>query len=241
MMDETPLKDIGFFAIRESPNDGCAGSCHSPPVKMVRNLNNSCRTSGDSMKTIYVLALALFVSPVLHALELKIATADMQRLMTEYYKAEEVARQLREKKVVFQEEIEGLRLEGQRRLKQTQDLQELARNNALSASEREKQKRAFEAQLEDFRAYEVKYDDVRAQREAELQSSVAQANKKILADVLAATRIVGEREGFNLILNVNKTNPLTSDVLFSRNVEDVTERILTSLNASKPGLPELRK
>lgn len=189
------------------------------------------------MKKLLVLVLALGFTQNLVALELKIATADVQRLMTEYYKAEEVAKQLREKKVVFVEEIEKLRLEGQRRLKQTQELEGLARNQALSAAEREKQKKAFESQLEDFRAYEMKYDDVRAQREAELQSSVAQANKKILDEVLAATRMVGEREGFHLILNMNRAHPLSSDVLFSRNVEDITERILASLNASKPVAP----
>jgi len=162
--------------------------------------------------------------------ELKIVTVDLQRLLAEYEQAKEAAKQLREKEVSFQKEIQGLRLEGRRLLSETDELKKAVDDNALSAAAREDKRKALEGKLADLRTFEVKYDNVRAQGEAELKTLLAQTNKRIVEDVLTATRAVGEREGVNLILNASRANPLGSDVLYSKDIPDVTERVLASLN-----------
>src|SRR5262245_748859 len=166
--------------------------------------------------------------------ELKIATIDLQRVLTEYYKAQEVAKQLKEKQTSFLKELDGMRLEGRKLIQEAEALRELAANDALSATAREEKIKGLQTKLTDLRAFEVRYDDFRAQREAQLQLQLNQSNKRILEEVMSATRFVGEKEGFNLILNANKANPVASDVLFSKNVADLTERIVASLNATKP-------
>jgi outer membrane protein len=165
--------------------------------------------------------------------ELKVATVDVQRLTAEYYKSQEVLKQLKEKESSFLKELEGLRLEGRKLAKQVEDLKEESALNVLSAAERESKKKSFEVKLLDLSAFQVRYDDVRAQREAELQAQLARSNKAIQEEVLSVTRYIGEREGFNLILNANKASPLAGDVIFSRNVDDITEKALASLNATK--------
>lgn len=162
--------------------------------------------------------------------ELKIVTVDVQRLLSEYDEAREAAKQLREKEVSFQKEIESLRLEGRRLLTETDDLRKGADDNALSAAAREERRKALEAKLNDLRSFEVKYDNVRAQREAELQKLLAQSNKRIVEGVLSATRAVGQREGANLVLNANRAQPLSGDVLYANGVPDVTDKVLASLN-----------
>jgi Skp family chaperone for outer membrane proteins len=166
--------------------------------------------------------------------ELKVATIDLQRVLTDYYKAQEVAKQLKEKQTLFLKELDGMRLEGRKLMQEAEALRELAANDALSATAREEKKKGFQTKLTDLRAFEVRYDDLKAQREAELQLQATQSNKRILEDVMSATRFVGEKEGFNLILNASKANPVASDVLFSRNVSDLTEKIVASLNTMKP-------
>ena len=113
-------------------------------------------------------------------------------------------------------------------------MQGFADNNALSSTERQEKKKNLETKILDLRSFEIRYDDLRAQAQAELQTKYSSAQKQILDDVLSATRRVGEKEGFNLVLNANKTNPAASDVLFAKNVDDITEKVLGSLNASKP-------
>jgi Skp family chaperone for outer membrane proteins len=182
------------------------------------------------MKTLIAIAMcgALVCSGM--AAELKVVTVDMQRLLTEYQRAQEVGKQLREKQVSFQKEIEGLRLEGRTLMRETEELQKLAVDNALSASERETKKRAFESKLTDLRAFEVRYDNFRAQREAELQSWAAQNNKRVIDEVVSVTHSIGNAAGVNLILNANRANPMASDVLYAKGVEDITDKVLASLN-----------
>ena len=185
------------------------------------------------MKAILSIGLLVAFTCFSWGAELKVATVDMQRLMAEYYKSQEVLKQLKEKESSFVKELDGLRLEGRKLLKEAENLKEESALSVLNATEREIKKKGFEAKLLDLNTFQVRYDDLRAQREAELQGQFARSNKAIQDDVLSVTRYIGEREGFHLILNANKANPLTSEVVFSKNVDDITEKALASLNATK--------
>jgi Skp family chaperone for outer membrane proteins len=185
------------------------------------------------MKTLLVLALATVLSIPLSAAELKIVTVDLQRLLTEYERAKEAGKQLKEKQISFQKELQGLQLEVRQLAGEVEELQKLSFDNALSGAERETKKKAFESKLVDLRAFEVRYDTVRAQREADFQAFASQTNKRVMDEVLSATRSVGERTGVNLILNTSRANPAASDVLYAKGVEDITEQVLVSLNAAR--------
>jgi outer membrane protein len=193
------------------------------------------------MKRLLSLLLIGALACTCRAADLKIATLDLQRLMSEYYKAQSAFKALKEKESSFAKELDRLRLEVRQLAKESEDLRELAANNALSASERQEKKKSFEIKLTDLRAFEIRYDDFRGQAQAELQNSLAITQKRVLEDILSATKRIGDREGFNLVLNANKANPAASDVLFSKNIDDITERVLTSLNATKPAPPDGNK
>jgi Skp family chaperone for outer membrane proteins len=190
------------------------------------------------MKAIVTMGLMATLAFGSQAGELKVGTVDLQKVLADYYKAQELAKQLKEKEVSYVKELEGMRLEGRKLTRETQDLQELSSNTALSATAREEKKKNFESKRIDLREFEVRYDDFRAQREAELQNYANQGKKRILDDVISTTRRIGDAEGFNLVLNANKTESAASDVLFSRNVDDITQKILASLNAAKPQLQD---
>jgi outer membrane protein len=185
------------------------------------------------MKSLLAVTLWVFTFSAV-AGELKVATVDLQRLLAEYHRAQEVGKQLREKQSSFQKELEGLRLEGRTLIRETDELQKLSLDNALSASEREAKKRAFEGKVADLRAFEVRYDTVRSQRETELQTFATQNNKRVIDDILSVTRTLAEKQGINLVLNASRANPIGSDVLYSKGVDDLTDHVLVSLNARKP-------
>ena len=64
------------------------------------------------MKTILSMVLLVAFTCSSWGAELKVATVDMQRLMAEYYKSQEVLKQFKEKESSFVKELEGLRVEG---------------------------------------------------------------------------------------------------------------------------------
>jgi len=185
------------------------------------------------MKTILAPGfILLLLGLVCSAGELRVATVDLPRVLAGYQKAQEVAKELKSREVSFRKELDDLRLEGRRLVAEVDGLRQLSLDPALSASEREAKQRGLESKLADLQAFGVRYDGVKSQREAELQAQAARVNKSVLDDVMTATRGVGEKDGFHLILNASKANPVGSDVLFSRGVDDVTEKVLTRLNAT---------
>ena len=164
--------------------------------------------------------------------ELKIATVDLSRVLNDYDKAREALNNLKLKEVSFRKELDGLSLEGQQLLKEVNRLQETAGESALSATEREQRRKRFESKVQDLQSFRMRYDDFRAQKETELKVSLEQSNKQILEQVVLVTRTIGDKEGFNLVLNANKTNPAAGDVVFSKGVTDLTDKVLAALNSS---------
>jgi outer membrane protein len=218
------------FFIRFALRSECALGISKPSAASTVLTRGKPTAYVDLMKTWITIGIcgALVCSGL--SAELKVATVDVQRLLSEYDRAQEVAKQLREKQMAFQKELEGLRLQGRTLVRETDELQKLARDNALSTNERETKKRAFESKLTDLRTFEVRYDDLRAQREAELQSFAVQKNKRVIDEVVAATKSIGDASGLNLILNANRANPMASAVVYSKGVEDITDKVLASLN-----------
>lgn len=170
----------------------------------------------------------------LAAAELRIGTVDLQKVMSDYYRSQQLLNQLKQKEGSFLKEMEGMRLEVRKLAKETEDLRELTVDTALSAAERQAKKKSFELKLTDLREFEVRYDNIRAQREAEFQNYSIQSRKKILDEIISTTKQISDEGGFNLVLNANKSNPAASEVLFSKNVADITEKVVQALNATKP-------
>jgi Skp family chaperone for outer membrane proteins len=190
------------------------------------------------MKAILFLSFTFAFALVGWPAELRIATVDLQRIMDGYHRAQQVVRELKSKEVSFLKELENLRLEGRKLAGETEKLRRLSLDNVLSATEREETQRSFELKLADLQTFGIRYDEIKAQREAELRAQASRMNKSVLDDVLAAMRRLGEKEDLNLILNASRGSPMASDVLFARSVEDVTEKVLALLNTTRPALPE---
>lgn len=186
-----------------------------------------------------ILSILLMVAVAWHstAAELKVATLDLQKAVSEYYKWQEATNQMKAKEAAYLKDLESLRLEGARLLKEAQELEELASSGALSLTQRQDKKKSFEEKRVDLRQFQMRYDDFRTQKESELQTYSARTKKQILDEVLSVTKYIGEKEGFNLVLNANKTDPAAGEVLFAKNVDDITGKVLQSLNATKAAEP----
>ncbi|HUR45110.1 MAG TPA: OmpH family outer membrane protein [Candidatus Saccharimonadales bacterium] len=185
------------------------------------------------MKGIFSLCLLGFMACSLCANDIQIATVDLARLLNDYDKAKEAFGGLKLKEISFRKELEGMRLQGQRLAKEVETLRETSVNTALSSAEREQRRKQWESMMQEFQSFTMRYDETRVEKETELRVSLEKTNKQILDEVVSATRAVGDREGFNLVLNANRGNPSASEVLFSKGVPDLTEKVLKNLNSAK--------
>jgi len=187
-----------------------------------------------AMRAILSVILGTVISFAAYSAELKIGTIDLQRAMTDYYKWEEVTQQIKQRDTSYVKELEPLRLEGTRLEREARELALSIQDNALSNSVRDEKKKLFEQKQVDLGEIRMRFDDLQLKRQTDLQKYSVQTRKQIADDVLTVTRKISEAEGFNLILNANKAEPISADVLFSKNVDDITEKVLARLNAGKP-------
>ena len=194
-----------------------------------------------NMKSLLAGGLLALWPCVCPAADLKVATLDLARVLSEYRQGHEAAKSLQQKEVSFLKELETLRLEGRKLVDEAQELRRLSLEPILGGPAREEKKKGLELKLADLREFEVRYERKRSDGEAELQSLASRLHKRVMDDVLLATRVVGEKEGFHFIFNASRVRPEASDVLFFRGVADVTDKVLIALNAGQPekrGIPK---
>jgi Skp family chaperone for outer membrane proteins len=186
------------------------------------------------MKALLSALLLLPGLTVCHAADFKVATLDVQRVMSEYHKSQDAVKLLQQKEVSFAKELESLRLEGRKMVEDAEELRRLSLEPVLSVAERDRKKQGLDQKLADLHDFDVRYERARSERAAGLQAQAEILHRRVLEDVLVTTRAVGESEGFNLILNASRIHPESSEVFFSKNVTDLTGKVLAKLNATKP-------
>jgi len=165
------------------------------------------------MKRRGVLATAVFLALTLAAVsvqaEMKVGVVDLQKAM-------ELSEEGKKAKAVFQKQVEKI----QKELKVKQDRlagikDELERQSAmLSPSARAEKERVYQDKLRDFkRLYEDYQEDMRRE-DAEL-------SEKILRRLIEVIESMGQKEGFDLILE--KTQ---SAVLYRSPGLDITDQVI---------------
>jgi Skp family chaperone for outer membrane proteins len=182
------------------------------------------------MKTILAACLCTLFTLVSIAGELKVATVDLQEVLHNYTKAKEVLKSVQIQEVSLAKELDGLKLEGQKLWREAEQLQASINDLSLSAAERDSRRKLWEEKLQNLRTFSVQYDQVRLEKETELRVTLERSNRKVLEEIVTVTRRIGEKEGFNLVLNTNKENPAAGEVVFSKGVTDLTGQVLASLN-----------
>ena len=166
--------------------------------------------------------------------ELKIGVLDLEKVVKDYWRTKEVETQMLDSQVSFEKEFQGLRLEGQARLKEIEHLQESTKDQALSVSTREQKQREVESKVVDLRAFELRLDAFRRDGQSQLREKSSRLTRSLLQDIVQVAYDLGDKESFDLILNANRSNPVASDVLYARNLEDLTPKVVTELNARRP-------
>jgi Skp family chaperone for outer membrane proteins len=189
------------------------------------------------MKSLIACALIGLLGMHAGAADIKIATVDLQRVLSDYKSAQAALNAIKIQEVSFRNEINGLRLEAQKLFKETEDLRASSADAALSTAEREKRRKEWETKLQDLNSLQLRYEDRRTQGEAQLQMTWDGARKKLLSEVVSAAREMGDKEGFHLVLNCDNQNPPAGEVIFSKGVPDLTEKVLTSLNRAAVETP----
>lgn len=186
------------------------------------------------LKTVLLLSF-----PVLLALsasaQTKIATIDLRRVFDEYYKTKSADATLKDRAGDLDKENKALMEQYKKVTEDYKKALDDANNQAVSADEREKRKKSAEGKLLEIKELEQNLTQFEKQARGTLEEQQRRMRDNILGEIRTVINAKAKAGGFTLVLDtvaesINKTPIL----LYTNGENDITDAVLSQLNASAP-------
>ena len=167
--------------------------------------------------------------------DLKIATVDGNRLLKGYYKTGLAEQHMQQQFDDFRVERDKLMTEHKKLKQQFETLRAEADNKALTEEAREKKKEQAEERLTQVIEYENTINDKAASRKRQIEDEGRKIQTELAKSIRAAVKTVAAKAGYTFVLEQSGllANGLES-VLYSEPRLDITDDVMTILNADKP-------
>ena len=173
----------------------------------------------------------------------KIGVVDLRKLFDKYYKKDQATLNLQddmgEKEKLLKEMIDEYKKQDDGYKK----LLEKANDPAVSSEEHEKSKQAAEKKLLELKEREQEIDQYRKRALTELEEKKRRMHDKILQEIRDVINAKAKAENYFLVVDMAaETTSGSPVVLFTNGENNITDAILTQLNATAPVLkPEEKK
>lgn len=188
-----------------------------------------------SLLLLATLLVSMTAPTRLAAQELRVATVNLRTLFEGYYKTKAADANIKERAAEFGKEKEALVNQFKALGESYKQARDDANNQAISAAEREKRKKAAEAKLVEVREMEQTITQFDRQAMATLDEQERRMRSKILEEIQAVIDTQGKGGNYNFVIDTAAESlNRTPVILFSNGVTDLTEDILKTLNANAP-------
>ncbi len=169
----------------------------------------------------------------------KIGIVDLKRLFENYWKTKQANVRLKELRSDMIKEQKAIEDKYKSVSDEYKKILESANDQAVSAEERDKRKKSAEDKLVEIRQIEVAMEQFVKTAGANLSEEERRLRDNIVKELKEAISTKGRAGGFTIILDVSgETANSAPAVLYTNGENDLTEQVLTELNAKAP--PELR-
>jgi len=192
------------------------------------------------LRTLVGVALLLLLAYPAAAQNTKIAVIDLRKVFDKYYKTQAANAKLKERMADMDKELKALRTQYEQATGEYRKALDEANNQAVSAEEREKRKKAAESKLREIQDLEQSVRQFQAQANTTMEEQTRRMTENILGEIRAAINARAKAAGYTLVLDITGESLSKAPVVIYNNGEnDITEAILAQLNATAP--PELLK
>ncbi len=198
-------------------------------------------------KIVYRLLLALGLATLLQftagAAEQKIAIIDLQGVFTNFFKTKIADAAIRDEAGALDKDRKALTDQYQKITEDYKKALEDASNQAISADERDKRKKAAEGKLIDINDLEQQIKQFDRTARGNLEEKQRMAREKILAQIKSVVATKAQAGKYTLVLDTAGEGLSRTSVVFYNNGEnDITAEVLKALNADAPAdLPKADK
>jgi outer membrane protein len=194
------------------------------------------------MKSPTLRLLPLFVAALLTAVittsvsaQPKIAVVDLQKVFDGYWKTKQADTQIKERAADLDKARKGMVEDYQKVVEDYKKLVDSANDPALSAEEREKRKTSAEKKLLELKEIEQSVNQFDRTSRTTLGEQQRRMRDRILEDVREVINVKAKGGGFTLVLDTAaKSSNETPIVIYSNGENDLSETVLTELNAKAP-------
>jgi Skp family chaperone for outer membrane proteins len=186
----------------------------------------------------------------------RIATVDLAKVIENYWKTKPANAALKNRRDDLEKEFNNLREDLEKAKKEYQKLVDAAYDPVISTEERDKRKKAAEVKLKDQKDIEDNIMQFKRQAETTMLEQQHRMRDNILTDIRTALSAKAKSAGYALLIDtsaksanntlelislaLSQNNPAdelaksTTVVLYSSGDNDITDAMLTQLNAGAP-------
>ena len=178
-----------------------------------------------------LLTFALFAATAVsvHA-ETKIATVDMKKLFTNYWKRKSAEALLDTRKVELRKELKEMAEGLEKAQADYKKLLEQANDTAISADEREKRRQAATDKVKEMNSSKLALEQFQRQAESQLADQSQRMSSNIVGEIQKVVAEKAKAAGYTLVLNTTTVEV----VVYSDSSVDISDAVLAQLNAGAP-------
>ena len=190
------------------------------------------------IKTIQIFCLAALL-PVLgatvSAADLRIAVVDMRKVFEKYYKTVQASANLQEEKADIDKDYKDLMEKFKKGEDEWKKLLDKANDQAISSEEREKSKQTAEKKLLELKEMEQTIKQFERINTSKMNDKQDRLREKIVAEIRDVINAKAKAANYSLVIDQGgKSVGGTPIILFASGENDLTDPVLTQLNASAP-------
>jgi len=183
-----------------------------------------------------ILAGVLFTALAAGAAEQpRIATVDLSKVFTDYWKTKQAALALDARKADLIKELENFNDDKKKLLEQYQRLNADANDQAVSTEERDKRRKAAEAKLKELRESDESIKQFTQRSDTDLKSQSTRMRNSVLGEIKETVSAKAKTGGYSMVLDTAaETINGTRVFLYTNGENDLTTAVLEQLNAAAP-------
>jgi outer membrane protein len=182
------------------------------------------------LKTTILTLTLLAVLSVPALAQTRIATVDMGKLFSGYWKTKQATIALDSRKTELSKELKDMAENFDKDQAVYKQLLEQANDQALSTEERDKRKQAATDKMQELSSSRTAIDQFDRQAQAQLADQSQRMSANLVSDIQKAVADKAKASGYTLV--VNSAAPET--IVYASNDNDLTDAVLKQLNLGAP-------
>ncbi|MAE24979.1 MAG: hypothetical protein CMI64_04690, partial [Pedosphaera sp.] len=167
--------------------------------------------------------------------QVKVATLDLQKVFDSYWKTKQISDNLQGQGKEYEEQREKLVQQYQKLNEEFRVLREAIEDPAASELGKEKRTKEADAKLAEIRELEQSINDYDNTTRTQITETQNRMKKNIVREIRETVAGIARKDNYNMVLDIAAlARTDTPIVLYHDGSADITEKVLTQMNAGAP-------